>query len=138
MVISGRAVKCARRGRRGWRGRPRGGGAGAGGANPTDLSREGSGRRRCGRRRCRKGRSTRSAAWRLGAVHVVGRRACNGCGLSQKGAGTCGAVRAFSAPSGSALRRERARGARRCGAALERRVRGSGEGGDPGEGRWYL
>ena len=63
---------------------------------------------------------------------------CMWCELSQEGAGTRGAARAFSAPSDSALRRERARGARRCGAALERRVRGSGEGGDPGEGRWYL
>ena len=36
-----------------------------------------------------------SAAWRAGAVHVVGRRACAGCGLSQMGAGTRGAARAW-------------------------------------------
>ena len=34
-----------------------------------------------------------SAAWRAGAVHVVGRRACAGCGLSQMSAGTRGAAR---------------------------------------------
>ena len=39
--------------------------------------------------------SRRTDAWRAGAVYVVGRRACAGCGLSHQGAETSGAARAF-------------------------------------------
>jgi hypothetical protein len=38
----------------------------------------------------------RRDAWRAGAVYVVGRRACTGCGLSHQGAGTSCAARARS------------------------------------------
>ncbi len=38
----------------------------------------------------------RRDAWRAGAVYVVGRRACAGCGLSHQGAETSGAARARS------------------------------------------
>jgi hypothetical protein len=75
-----------------------------------------------GRRQCQQSR--RSAAWRAGAVHVVGRRACAGCRLSHKGAGTRGAARArvrpctFPALCGSAPRRATQGSARMlCGQA---------------------
>jgi hypothetical protein len=40
--------------------------------------------------------SRRRDAWRAGAVYVVGKRACPGCGLSHQGAGTRGTARACS------------------------------------------
>ncbi len=60
--------------------------------------------------------SRRSPAWRAGAVHVVGRRACGGCWLSHQGAGTRGAARERSlcCPARSP------RGAIHCRAGLHR------------------
>jgi len=71
---------------------------GAGGRGMTRRLRPERGERwACCRRRWQQSR--RRDAWRAGAVYVVGRRACAGCGLSHQGAlgaETIGAARARS------------------------------------------
>jgi hypothetical protein len=85
------SLRC---GRRAGRGEPRWL-PGAGGRGMTRRLRPERGERWASFRR-RRQQSRRRDAWRAGAMYIVGRRACAGCGLSHQGAETSGAARARS------------------------------------------